>query len=390
MKYEIRLLFIVILFCMTALLYTLSSTAFAGQGCGTNWMGDTTGDTDFYVSKNQNLGASSDMDSSGAASVTAKPALALGSTASKASQLASIQSLNPDKASPQEAGTAIVWTTVAANPDSAQLLYDFLLKGPSTGGQLKDETGWIAENTWAWNATDADVGENQVEVRVKHSGSQNPEDSKALSFVITTKSAGGEAAAVDNSATAVDSNPHPASKTADNEIYKPRVAPDERRSTVEQNSDISGPNMSMPDPNPKLPAQTDNIESTTVVEPAKTAIEEPSEPEVMQVDGKWSVRLVNADDSMDLILVQAGKSVTGMGNLNGQNTKLPLILTGTVSTNSMTLDVKTVVNKFDNNIDKRFNIDLVKAGRVISGSYEAYSGEDLIGTGNATASRFGG
>ncbi len=387
MKYKILLFFTVMLFCMTALLYTLSSTALAGQGCGTNWMGDTTGDTDFYVSKNMNSGASSGTDS---ASVAAKPALALGSTATKASQMASIQSLNPDKASPQAPGTVIVWTAAATSPSNGEMLYDFLLKGPSTGGQLKDETGWIAENTWTWNATDADVGENQVEVRVKHSSSQNSEDSKAVGFVIATASAGGETAAVDNGATMMDTNPHPASKTEGIEFSKPRVAPDERRSTVEQNDDILGANMKMPDPTPKQPPQADSTENTPVVEAVKTTDEEPSENGIMQVDGKWNVKLVNAGSSMDLILIQAGKSVTGMGNLNEQNTKLPLILTGTVSTNSMNLDVKTVVNKYDNKIDERFNIDLAKVDRVISGSYEAYSGEDLTGTGNATASRFGG
>jgi hypothetical protein len=387
MKYKMLLLFTAMLFYLTALLYTLSSTAFAGQGCGTNWMGDTTGDTDFYVSKNQNLVASSDMDS---APATAKPALALGSTATKVSQLASIQSLNPDKASPQAPGTAIVWTAMAANPGSGQLLYDFLRKGPSTGGQLKDETGWLAESTWTWNATDADVGENQVEVRVKHSGSQNPEDSKAVSYVIAAVSAGGEPVAVDTSATAADADLHPTSNTADSELSKPRVAPDEKRSTVEQSSDISGANMRMPDTKPTPLAQTDSTESTQVDEAVKAALEEPAESKVMDVDGKWNVRLANADCSMDLILVQAGKSVTGMGNLNMQNKKLPLILTGSVSSNSMALDVKTVVNKYDNTIDKRFNIDLVKVDRVISGSYEAYSGEDLTGMGNATASRFGG
>jgi hypothetical protein len=78
-----------------------------------------------------------------------------------------------------------------------------------------------------------------------------------------------------------------------------------------------------------------------------------------------------------------------MGNLNDQNTKLPLIVIGTVSANSMTLDVKTVVDKYVHKIDKRFNLDLVKVDRVISGSYEAFSGKDLTGKGNAAASRFG-
>lgn len=371
MRYKTLLLFTAMLFCFAASLYMLSSTAFAGQGCGTNWMGDTTSDTDFSVSKNQNLGGASGTDSSGS-SVAAKPAVALGSTAAKASQLASIQSLTPDKSSSQAPGTSIVWTATASNPGHGELLYDFLLKGPSTGGQ-PNETGWIAENTWTWNATDADMGENQVEVRVKRASSQDSEDSKAASYVI---------------AAASDINSNLTSVTSDSTETKPRYAPDERRSTAEQSNDISGPNMRMPDTKPKPLVQTDNAVSTQEVQAVATN-PEPAEPEVMEVDGKWNVKLENASSSMDLILIQTGESVTGMGNLNDQNTKLPLIVIGTVSANSMTLDVKTVVDKYVHKIDKRFNLDLVKVDRVISGSYEAFSGEDLTGKGNAAASRFG-
>ncbi len=57
MKRKIMSLSIAVLFCLAALLFLLSSTAF-GQGCGTNPLGDTSGDTDFYVSKNQNQGVS--------------------------------------------------------------------------------------------------------------------------------------------------------------------------------------------------------------------------------------------------------------------------------------------------------------------------------------------
>ena len=76
------------------------------------------------------------------------------------------------------------------------------------------------------------------------------------------------------------------------------------------------------------------------------------------------------------------------GNLNEATTKIPLIAKGSVSANSITLDVQTVVGEYVNKIDKSFQLDLVKVDRVISGSYEAYSGEDLTSKGNATASRF--
>ena len=108
----------------------------------------------------------------------------------------------------------------------------------------------------------------------------------------------------------------------------------------------------------------------------------------MQVDGKWTVKLEDAGSSMDLILIQTGERVQGSGNLNEATTKIPVIAKGSVSANSMTLDVQTVVGEYVNKIDKSFNLDLVKVDRVISGSYEAYSGEDLTSKGNATASRF--
>jgi len=78
----------------------------------------------------------------------------------------------------------------------------------------------------------------------------------------------------------------------------------------------------------------------------------------------------------------------GMGTLNEQNTKLQVSAKGSVSKNVMSLDVWTIVSEYGNRIDKRMSIELVKVDRSISGSYEMYSGEDLIGKGNATATRF--
>ncbi len=57
MKSKILFLTLAMLFCLTAQLYALTNMA-SGAGCGTNPLGDTSGDTDFYVSKNQNSPAS--------------------------------------------------------------------------------------------------------------------------------------------------------------------------------------------------------------------------------------------------------------------------------------------------------------------------------------------
>ncbi|NTV79524.1 MAG: hypothetical protein HGA25_10445 [Clostridiales bacterium] len=142
----------------------------------------------------------------------------------------------------------------------------------------------------------------------------------------------------------------------------------------------------MPDtkPKPLVQEDTETYEDQIVqVQP------EPEEPEVMQVDGKWTIKLENSGSTMDLILIQTGERVSGSGNLNEATMKIPIIAKGSVSDNSINLDIQTVVGKYVNKIDKSFYLDLVKVDRVISGTYEAYSGEDLTSNGNATASRFG-
>ena len=308
-----------------------------------------------------------------------------------------IQSFDPNKPGPQSPGTSVVWTVNATNPDNEELLFDFLLKGPSTDGQQKDQTGWIAGNTWTWNVTDADIGETVVEVRVKSVGSDSVEDSKTQSYVIAVETQNSEMVAADTTsgeasnsssntssetASSASVDAHPESKTADINKNKPRLAPDEKPRTAPQ---TSGPNMNMPDTKPKPLIQEDT--GTIEVQPEQTQ-PETEEPKVMQVDGKWTVKLENAGSSMDLILIQTGERVQGSGNLNEATTKIPLIAKGSVSANSMTLDVQTVVGEYVNKIDKSFQLDLVKVDRVISGSYEAYSGEDLTSKGNATASRF--
>ncbi len=50
----------------------------------------------------------------------------------KADKNATIQSINPDRPSPQSPGSAIVWKVEALNPDNEKMLYNFLLMGPAT------------------------------------------------------------------------------------------------------------------------------------------------------------------------------------------------------------------------------------------------------------------
>jgi|WetSurMetagenome_2_1015567.scaffolds.fasta_scaffold189380_2 hypothetical protein len=382
MKCKSLYLSIAVLLCLTTMPFLLSNTAFAGVGCGINPLGDTSGDTDFYVSKNQNQGFSG--TSSTAQSSSSKPAVTLGEVA-KANKNASIQSINPDKPSPQGPGSVIVWKVEASNSNNEKMLYKFLLTGAATVGQPKDETGWIAENSWTWNTTDADAGENQIEVQVKRSGSAGSEDSKVQSYVIASSGTSSTSA---SSTTSSVGEGHPESKTSGLISNRPRVAPDEKSRTVPT---TSGPNMQMPDTQPKplnTPTTTQGVAETAGIGTEQTQAQ-PQDPEFMEVEGKWTVKLENDGATLNpLTIIQTGGSVMGMGTLNEKNTKLQVSSKGSVSNNAMSLDVWTIVSEYGNKIDKRITLELVKVDRAISGSYEMYSGEDLISKGNATATRF--
>lgn len=382
MKCKLSSLYIAMLFCLAALPFLLSFAAF-GQGCGTNPLGDTSGDTDFYVSRNQNQGVSSGMSTP--QSAPAKAAVTLGEVA-KASTNATIQSINPDKPGPQSPGAVIVWKVEASNSNNETMLYNFRLMGPSTGGQFVDKTGWIAESSWTWNTTEADAGENQIEVQLMRAGSAGSEDRKVQSYVIgssvaTTSTS--STTASDTTSSAVDA--HPQSKTSEPISDRPRVAPDERSIP---SPTVSGPNMDMPDPTPKsLPLASTQAE-TAVVEAEPTDVQ-PLELEILEVEGKWTIKLEDEGATLNpLTIIQTGESVMGMGTLNEDNTKLQVSAKGSVTKNAMSLEVWTIVSEYGNKIDKSINLELVKVDRVVSGSYEIYSGADLIGKGNATASRF--
>ena len=98
-------------------------------------------------------------------------------------------SLTSSKPSPQDAGSAITWTAVAKDPDNDQIFYKFFLNdNPVT-------TSWVKDNKWIWNTTSDDVGENQIEVRVRdekygHALPNGFDDLKAYSITITAPETG--------------------------------------------------------------------------------------------------------------------------------------------------------------------------------------------------------
>ncbi len=332
----------------------LSLTPLALSQCGTNWMGDTSGDTDFYVSKNQNLGTGLSSDAS--ASSASAPAVALGSAA-RANTNATIFSVKVSQPSPQSPGSAITWMAEASNPGNEPMLYDFQLSGPSTRGEFLDMTGWSEKNTWTWNATGADAGNNMVRVLVTRQGSAAFEDSRTLPYHIA------------------------GSNESSNGVASP-TAPDGNGPLPQL--DIIGANMKAPDTKPIPPAQP------TEALAAEASIQAPvqEEPEIMDVVGKWTVKLEDAGISLNpLTLIQTGESVMGSGIFNEGGSKLQVTATGSVSSDAVRLHIWTVVAEYGNQIDKSIDLDLIRVDRTVSGSYQLYSGEELIGSGNATASR---
>ena len=330
----------------------LSVTPLASSQCGTNWMGDTSGDTDFYVSRNQNLGTGLASDAS--ASSASAPAVALGSAA-RANANATISSVKVSLPSPQSPGSSIIWMAEASSSGNEPMLYDFLLSGPSTGGEFRDMTGWMEQSSWTWNTTEADAGDNQIRVLVTRQGSAAWEDSKTIPYHIGAES---------------------------NVSSGSEASPSAGTGPLPQ-MDIIGANMRVPDTKP-IPL----VQPTEALAPEVPQEPEQQEPEILDVEGKWTVKLEQAGISINpLNLIQTGESLMGSGVFNEDGSKLQVTATGSVSSDAMSLHIWTVVAEYGNQIDKSVDLDLVRVDRTVSGSYQLYSGEEIIGSGNATASR---
>lgn len=400
-----------ILLCLTAWLFCLAYPALAGQGCGTNWLGSDANDKDFWVSKNQNKGISSPVvgvstatvgsantGSADTNSVNNNPdntsnASSDNTGSANLGQSSMAQGLNPDKPSPQMAGSVVIWVAGATSSQKG-ILYKFLLKGPSTEGMLVDKTGWMPENTWIWNTTAADVGENQIEVRMRSgkylgSDANGYDESRTAKYVITTENAEEVATPAP-----VDPFPHPKSRTADVTIEKtkPRVAPDERPKALPAGNP-NGPNMSMPDPTPKPLVSAEDTAVDTTVEEEVVDFPEVDTPVVqsrsraLDMDGKWTINLEGLGSTLELTLFPMGEGFMGSGNLIEGKTKIPVTAIVSVSRDKLQLEAKTVIGDYVNKVDKSFDIELAESGSIFSGSYEAYEGEKFLSEGNATASK---
>lgn len=88
-----------------------------------------------------------------------------------------ITGLAPDKSSPQQAGSVVLWTANATDQDGDLILYRFFLNGLPA-------TDWQLSNQWPWNTTE---GAFMIEVRVRdglHAGPNDADDRRSEAFKI--------------------------------------------------------------------------------------------------------------------------------------------------------------------------------------------------------------
>jgi predicted secreted protein/Mg-chelatase subunit ChlD len=88
-----------------------------------------------------------------------------------------ITGLAPNKPSPQQAGSVVLWTANATDQDGDLILYRFFCSGIAA-------TGWQLSNQWPWNTTE---GAFQIEVRARdglHAGPNAADDKRSESFKI--------------------------------------------------------------------------------------------------------------------------------------------------------------------------------------------------------------
>jgi hypothetical protein len=102
-------------------------------------------------------------------------------------QKPSIISLKPDKVSPQNQGSQIIWTAKASDPDADTVLYQFWLKGASTDEDWIPMTDWTTKNVWTWSSSSTKTGMYTVEVRARdgyHAGPEGKDDFRTSNYVI--------------------------------------------------------------------------------------------------------------------------------------------------------------------------------------------------------------
>jgi len=100
-----------------------------------------------------------------------------------------IESLIPDKSSPQNVGATISWTASTKDQDLDQIYFKFWLKGPWTGNYWRMVRDWSTSNDWIWETANDDTGYYQIAVDVRdgnHAVENNYDAEMVENFVLNS------------------------------------------------------------------------------------------------------------------------------------------------------------------------------------------------------------
>jgi hypothetical protein len=137
-------------------------------------------------------------------------------------------------------------------------------------------------------------------------------------------------------------------------------------------------------------------ENTTVQSdqklPAKENHNQDAEKQTQNKDvsGKWLFDLQQKlGSSLDIILIQTGDRLQGYGTLTENGAKTAATATGSITKDSLELDVKTVIDNSQNEDSKKYEMKLRALDDTLIGHYDLFLSDSIAGEGNATAKKSG-
>jgi hypothetical protein len=108
------------------------------------------------------------------------------------------------------------------------------------------------------------------------------------------------------------------------------------------------------------------------------------------VSGKWLFDLKQTVGStLDLILIQTGDRLQGYGTLTENGAKTAATATGSITKDSLELDVKTVIDNSQKEDSKKYEMKLQALDDTLIGHYDLFLSDSIAGEGNATAKKSG-
>lgn len=133
--------------------------------------------------------------------------------------------------------------------------------------------------------------------------------------------------------------------------------------------------------NPDGTARANQSENSTEVPSGNETAEEAAP--LPDLNGKWLLTLnaVNNSSSIDLILIQSGDRVQGYGSLQEGASVMPATITGSLSSEAVSLDVKVSQPKKD------IHLDMTIAESSMQGSYTLYIDGEPGQSGSTSARR---